>query len=552
LKSKSTTRLDPQREARTAELVGSPPARRPWPWLALGFSVCLAQGIFSTRAADPPPAARALTLLEAARTTLAHDPLIQLQEKEVKLGRGRVQAEAGKFDPKLSSTLGHEVDNAPGGRSTALNAGGFQRLSVDRTTLRVGVDKLLRSGVELSPGVEITRVDESLSEFGPDNRAEVNFTVRVPLAKGRGRRDTAAEETAANALYEAVRLELRHLVAYRLLNTALAYWDFVAASKRLEILGRSEENARELLAKTEALVVAKEVPSVETNQLVANLADKTASRIAGEQTLFEARQSLGLAMGLAFEQFTNLPPPADAFPAVEETVVRGEWSAGALIQQARARRFDLDALRWRKEAAKTMMDAAEHRLKPQVDLILQLGYAGAAGGGQPYRMLASMADHVNGLNGFAGLSFEWSPANNAARGNLTQQEALFQQTLIRATDLERNIGAGVSGALEQLRNAARELERTWAAIQEYQTAVQNEKIKRQLGLSTFLDVLVLEDRLTGAALAYLSAHAKYAAAVARLRYETGLLVTGDGRGESLRLEQFITVPKAAGPPAAKP
>ena len=52
-------------------------------------------------------------------------------------------------------------------------------------------------GIEIGPTVKVTRVDDNLSPYEPENRAEVNFTIRVPLARGRGAKDTAAEETAA-------------------------------------------------------------------------------------------------------------------------------------------------------------------------------------------------------------------------------------------------------------------------------------------------------------------------------------------------------------------
>jgi outer membrane protein TolC len=501
------------------------------PWLAVA------------QPAATPDATPGLKLLDAVRTTLARDPAIQLQAEEVTASLGVAQEARGRFDTRLSSTVGQGLEHTPVRSTTnALNAGGFERLTVDRTTLRVGAAKLLRSGVEVSPGVQLTRVDDSLSGFDPENRAEVNFTVRVPLGRGLGRGDTGAEETAAQIAYEAARLDLRNVVALRLLNTAASYWNYLAATRRLEIVSQSELHARELITRTLDLVKAGEVPAAETNQLAANLADKTASRIATEQALLEARQALALAMGLPGDQLERLPPPVDPFPVPVEEALPPGLTAQEFIEQALSLRADLQSARLWEDSARTLSVASRRRLKPQVDLLLQVGYAGLDTGSQPGRLFASTYENIAGVNAFAGLNFEWPPANNAARGLFLQRDALYRQTVIRAADLERNIVSGVSLGLERLRNVMQEWKRSELAAREYETAVRNEKAKRQLGFSTFIDVVVLEDRLTSAALNHLGARLQHAVALARLRYETGLLLAGDAGGESLRLEHLTTLP----------
>jgi outer membrane protein TolC len=62
------------------------------------------------------------------------------------------------------------------------------------------------------------------------------------------------------------------------------------------------------------------------------------------------------------------------------------------------------------------------------------------------------------------------------------------------------------------------------------TTVENEERKFQLGMSTLFDVIQAEDQLTSALLSRISTQQRFAAARARLAFETGALVRDqDGR-----------------------
>src|SRR5262245_51004154 len=60
--------------------------------------------------APEPPQRPALSLLQAVRTTLAHDPNIQLQQEEIHASRGSVQEAKGRFDTRLSSSLSQGLE----------------------------------------------------------------------------------------------------------------------------------------------------------------------------------------------------------------------------------------------------------------------------------------------------------------------------------------------------------------------------------------------------------------------------------------------------------
>lgn len=522
------------------------PGKRVWSVclvLGLGGQVVLAQDTKSPAA----PQTNRLGLLETVRQTLSLDPNIHLQQREVEASRGRALEASGAFDIRLTSQLDRSLERQ-GIRVSALD---FTHQVAHLTSYRAGVSKLLRTGVEVTPSLKIIQRDERGALIPPENQSEVSFQIRVPLARGFGSKVTTAQERASKIILEVSRLDLRHIVATRVLQTVRAYWAYLSATRRLEILTLSEQRAQELLDKTQALVDANEVPAAELLQLKANLADKTANRIAGQQTLIEARHQLGIAIGIPLERMTVLPSPGDEFPSAAAPPVRDEDSSERFIGEALARRSDLASVRLREDAERIRLLAARNRLKPQIDLIVRGGYAGINAGSRTRDYLSVLGENVEGMTVFGGLSFDFPPANREARGQFLQQEALWQQQGILLADLQRKIQSGVIVAMQQLRHRAEELKKSEEAIAQYMTAVQNEQAKRQLGLATLINVLEMEDRLIGASLGNLSAQEQFAIGLAQLRFETGTLVTGEEPGEVITLQQLITVPPVAKPPGTQ-
>ena len=68
---------------------------------------------------------------------------------------------------------------------------------------------------------------------------------------------------------------------------------------------------------------------------------------------------------------------------------------------------------------------------------------------------------------------------------------------------------------------------------EYVKAFENEELKFKQGLTTLLNLIQIQDRLTYAHASYISAKSQFAQALAQLRYETGTLIGSGVISESL-------------------
>ncbi len=502
-----------------------------------------------------------LGLLEAVRLTLAQDPTIRLQELQTNVARGAWQEASGQFDVTLDTTVQKGLTRTPRTElerfqtGVQTNANGDLEfvstqlpgvLAEDVTNYRLGLSKQLRSGPTLSSGVELTRFADNLDQRRAVNRANLNFVIHVPLLKGFGRAATDALEMAAKVRYEAEGLELHHTITARILNTASAYWNCVSAQRQLEILRETEARARDLAARVSDLIDAGEVAASELKQVQADLAQKTAARIAAEQRLTQARQSLALAIGRSLKELPTAPLPGDRFPSPPTNAAPPAFQGQAMIEQCLNRRADYQAALKTQKAAEILLRAARRNLKPQLDFELEVGYASLDEGSQFRRFYGALDPRdFTGLNTMGTLRLQWPFGNNAARGQFVQREAAEQQSVVRAQDLARSVTSGVLVALDELQQTLAELRKAIEAAKYYREAEENEREKLKIAASTVIDVITIADRRSDAELNEVSALARFALTVARVRFETGLLVSiATAPAAVLSQEDLITIPTA--------
>jgi outer membrane protein TolC len=158
-------------------------------------------------------------------------------------------------------------------------------------------------------------------------------------------------------------------------------------------------------------------------------------------------------------------------------------------------------------------------------------------------VVTSLADRVAGLNFSASLRFALPVPNYAARGRLAQQLALVRAAALGRDELARTIGSAVSVALQALRAAALAADSSERAVAAYEEAVANERKKLRAGLSTNIDVILTESRLTAAELQVVRTEARVAEALTRLRFASGTLVTAGASGQgSVGLRELTTAP----------
>ncbi len=441
--------------------------------------------------------------------------------------------------------------------------------------VRLGLQKLFRSGISLAPFLEASfdstqfkgkkngffepRLDENgqpvetefgtpllvFVDFGGKNvedlyKAEVGFDLNLPLLRGRGVESVAAGEKAAAVDLEATGLALRHGASVSALNTALTYWSLLAAQDRVVVLERSVDLQSRIGELTDQLIEGEVLPRVERSRTLAGQANSRSQLEGARRDLVSARLALARAMGLDVEGEGNAPLAEGPFPAAPSLEAVRALDVAALAERAVGVRFDRQATHLLVESGRILSEAARRDLADRLDL--QLGVsAGALGEGS----FSEAIDRWTGPSGAIAIAYERDLGNHSRQGRLGQRESLVRQREISAGDLDRGIRIGVVQTLRSLEESVARLIESEAAAGFFQETIDAEFEKLRAGASTLIDALLTEQQRTSADLALLSARQQVAVLLAQLRFETGTLVEGEEGGGSVWVERLTTLPDEA-------
>ena len=110
-------------------------------------------------------------------------------------------------------------------------------------------------------------------------------------------------------------------------------------------------------------------------------------------------------------------------------------------------------------------------------------------------------------------------------------------------DLKQTIRNESILALEQVKRASLILEQTRQSSRYYKLALKSENEKLKEGLSTVLDIINTEDRLSALLQSEITAQADYCLAIARLRFVTGTLLSGEGFDFEVESQTLTEIPE---------
>jgi outer membrane protein TolC len=325
----------------------------------------------------------------------------------------------------------------------------------------------------------------------------------------------------------------------------------VGAAKNLKVVQGSEERGKIYVENVKTLIGAGRVAEAEINQVNANLATRSAARIAAEQNLLAARQQLALAMGMSTDQMAGVGMPVEDFPADDGQVlaVLNTHSLQQFYDSALERRADYLAAKKRETEQKALLTPARNALLPQLNLNLSTGYSSLDEGTGIGSFFISPGRAPRGPDVGVGVTYQFPPSNNSAFGALMVAQSNLRQAELRTLQTSQSIMASVVTAVGGVRNAALQLQRAQEAVAASQGALDGEREKYRLGVGQLVDVLTMEDRLTVAEQSQVSAELGYALALTQLRFVTGSIVEPDKTVQSVDRDVFFTVPV---PAAQKP
>lgn len=491
----------------------------------------------STSAADVTTAT-SITLNDAIEATLAHQPGVEVTRQQVQQRKGQLQSAGGQFDWVLGSFYSKQLDRKPTGEPPPFLAVNRQDVSV----YSVGLSKQFRSGFTVTPQVTVVDASDNISSPTPVSQSNLALKFTVPLLRGFGVKATTAQENAARYAVGAQEQLARFQVEQLVYQTTSSYWNCLAARRDLEILIDVAVRAGEIFKTVELFAKGGEVDRATLNQSQALVASKRGEREQGELVYFQARQSLGLALGLNPQQLSHVPDVNGEFPAVIDVQQIRPAVSEKYVAEALGRRADYRAAGLNIDAEQALFEQAKSNLKPRFDFELTMGYAGYDRRADRFRPAHAVNNELTGVNFLGAFTLEWPLPNNVARGAVVSQRARVEEVKLNATQAANGIAASVLVALETLRKTVSQYDLSSQAVATYGQAISLTTEKMKAGEASLTELIDMEDRYASARRVQIDSLRKYAVTLAQLRLLTGTLATEVDHKAVFEVQSLSRVP----------
>jgi outer membrane protein TolC len=493
---------------------------------------------------------REVRLMDVIRMAVEKDAAIKVYESREAVAAAGVLAAGAQFDPSVKASVSRSIDYTPlsEDQKKAYRRSGapdLTKLKQGAFSYSAGYEKRYRSGISISPSVTVSTGESN----DPQNRVpvtsgKVSFALIKPLGRGNGSRVNQAYEKSSMIEFESASFDSLYTVSQTVRGVILAYWNYAYAYKALKIAEDSKVRAEKIYNDTKTLVEGFEVPPAELDQLMANLNQKLAECGKASQNTLQALNSLKAAAGVSNDSSLIAGPPADFFPAgrISGDTLETSALAKTMLEFAMANRKDYAAAKKRLESYQFTIPAAKDALKPQTDLQIAAGYNGRKDDKGAAAILSSLREGVPGVNLSAAVSYSFPIGNKSARAEIIRQQEQLLQANIKAEEIARQMDIAIDTRVNAVASIINRYKLMIESGRLYSKALENEKEKHQMGVSTLMDVLNLEDRLGQAELALESAVFEYASAITELKFEAGCLGRMGTSECEIRIEDIISLP----------
>ncbi len=484
----------------------------------------------SASAAAAATPGRALSLLDAVRTTLRTHPAIQTAEAVLRQSRALLKVAQGPFDPLVIASASQNHSASPVIPAAAIQQGEGS-LFTDTTALNVGASMNTTVGTSITPSIGLSRVDTRanipITTQGfvavPAQFSTVGLSVTQALLRGAGTVGAASAVAAAKLAGDAGRSNVDGTAQAQVYLAVVAYFQVVAAEENLALLQEAQTAARKVVDDTRALVEGQQRPRSDLPGLEGNLANRSRDVIEAEDDRIQAVQTLALAMGLGAEGVPDFRT-TDSFPDPSTPTPDRD----AIVRFGLRDRGDLAAARETAASAAALVRGAEHNTLPTLDLNLSLGYAGALQQDGVGPFFGALGANIPGVNGGVGLSLALPVRNLAQEGDRDLKRSQLDQATIAERDLERQLPIGAASALQDLALSRSALSSAAEAVKQFGQAVADQRDKLHEGVGTSIDLVLTEELLITAEENRTAARLRCASALARVLFEMGALPASDG------------------------
>jgi outer membrane protein len=406
-----------------------------------------------------------LTLEEAVRRAVEHNPDLAIVRLDTEADAARVGQSRGAFAPVFSTILGSSGNVAP----PATLFTGDRGVHTNDQFSSTGVRQRLPWGAgtwSVSWDTSRTTTNSPFTTFDPSLQSGVQIAFSQPLLKDRKIDAARQQYIIAKRNQESSELRFRESVVQTVAAVKQAYWTLKATVANVTVQQRSLELAEELARQNKVRVDAGQIPPLDLVQAEAEVAQRRENLIRAHTAAADAEDRLRrLIMDPADASFwrTSVDP-------VEEPTGRVPLpDVDAAVATALNRRYDITRAGHDLENARTNVEFLGNQRLP--DVRLETSYRGSGLAGTQFVRTGPFPGVVTGnVNRSFGdaLSQAFSPDYPTWSVGVTvsyplgrsYEEASFARAEIERRQAGQRIASLKLDAAETIRQAARQIQST--------------------------------------------------------------------------------------------
>ena len=319
-----------------------------------------------------------LTLDEAVRRAIEHNPELAVVQLETQVEAARVGESRGAFVPMLSVQLGRTSTATP--PSSVLS--GDRGIDVDDWFSSTGIRQRVPWGAgtwSVSWEAARTSTNSPLSSYDPSLQSGLLLAYSQPLFRNRSIDEARYQYAVARRNELSSGLRVREAVVQTMAAVKQAYWTLKAARANVDVQQRSLELASELARENKVRVNAGQVPPLDLVQAEAEVAQRRDNLIRARAVADDAEDVLRrLIIDPADVSFWRVRLE----PVEELTAVGALPDIDAAVEAALGQRYDLARADQELENARTTVEFLKNQKLPDVQL--EASYLSSGLGGSEF------------------------------------------------------------------------------------------------------------------------------------------------------------------------
>ena len=499
-----------------------------------------------------PTAALTLTLEDAVRRAIDHNPELSIVRLGTEVEAAQVGASESAYAPVFSTTLGRSSSVTPPSNFLLGTSGVDTRDWFSSTGVRQRVP--WGSGTwSVSWDAARTTSNSPLNSFDPSVQSGVQFAFSQPLLRDR-KIDAARQQIViAKRNQESSEFRFRESVVQTVASVKQAYWTLKALRANVTLQESSLDLAQKLAKENEVRVRVGQAPPLDLVQVEAEVADRREglirARAAAEDGEDRLRRLIMDPHDASFWQVridpTDEPAGRDALPDLD-----------AIVAKAIDGRYDVARARNDVANAATSVEYFGNQKLP--DVRLETSYRGSGLGGSQLLRTGVFPGVITGRadSGFGdvlgqvfgrdyptwsfGLTVSYPLGHSYEELSAVRAGVERRQAAARVASLQLDVAAALRQAARQIRSTAEREDAARAGAALAAERSRDEQRRYEAGLSTSFLVTQAQRDLLQAQVSLLQATFDYQSSL--VNFEALQLAPPLTAGESIALQGSNVVP----------